>query len=544
VSDTTNISTVPTGSVTFSDSVDGSLNGGAAVTLVSGVASLTGVILSGGVGTSHTITASYQGVEDTFLASSNTATVVVAAAPTATGLSVAPSGSVVAGTAVTFTATVSPAPTGSPTGTVSFYDGETLLGSGQVISTGIATFITSNLPTGVRSLTAVYSGNTGFAGSTSPLVNETVEAVTTTTLIAAPNPAVTGQSVTLTGTVSPAPTGSPTGTISFYDGETLLGSGQVNSSGIATLITSSLPAASNTITAVYSGNAGFAGSTSAAVTETVSAAGNSATTTQSVLVVSPNPVADGQPATLTATVTPSPTGTPAGIVSFYSGTTLLGTGTLDSSGVATLTTDSLVAGDDSITAVYPGNAEFAASNSSAVAEVVTTAYTVTAPAAPVTVAPGGMATFNISVPPRGGAFDKVVTMSASGLPPGAVATFNPPTVTPGSAGAPTVMTIQLPQLIAAIVPISTQAAPQTPVLLRWFSLMFVACGVLYGLRRTRFRRLFCAAAALAAATLMSTGCGGGLPGRSSTPPGSYIITVTGTSGALQESTTVTLGVER
>lgn len=733
VRDTTNISTVPTGSVTFSDSVDGSLNGGAAVTLVSGVASLTGVILSGSIGTSHTITANYQGVEDTFVASSNAATVVMAAAPTTTSLGVAPSGSVVAGTVVTFTATVAPdptgspagtvsfyngetllgggpvnssgmatfttsslptgalsltavysgnagfagstsppvnetvealttttliatpnpavagqsatltgtvapAPTGSPTGTVSFYNGETLLGGGPVNSSGIATFTMSSLPAGILTLTAVYSGNTGFAGSTSPAVNETVEAVTTTTLIAAPNPAITGQSVTLTGTVVPAPIGSSTGTVSFYEGEALLGAGPVNSTGIATFITSSLPAgvlsltavysgntgfagstspsvhetlqaltatalaatpnpavaaqsvtftativpaptgspagtvsfyngetllgpdavnssgiatfatsnlsvASNSITAVYSGNAGFAGSTSTAVIEIVTATGSSATTTKTGLMVSPNPVADGQPATLSATVMPAPTGTPAGIVSFYSGTTLLGTGTLSSSGVATLTSNSLVAGDNSITAVYPGNAEFAASTSSAVAVVVTTAYTVTAPPAPVTVAPGGMATFNISVPPRGGAFDKEVTMSASGLPPGSVATFNPPKVTPGSTGAPTVMTIQLPQLIADVVPISTPAAPQTPLLVRSFSLMFAGCGVLWGLRRKGSLRFFLAAAALAVATLMITGCGGGLPGRSSTPPGSYIITVTGTSGALHESTTVTLGVE-
>jgi hypothetical protein len=424
---------------------------------------------------------------------------------------------------------------------VSFYNGETLLGSATVNSSGIATFITSGLPAGVLSLTAVYSGNAGFAGSTSPAVNLTVKAVTTITLLAAPNPAIAGQSVTLTGTVAPAPTGSPTGTVSFYNGETLLGTDAVNSSGVATFAIGNLPVASNTITAVYSGNAGFAGSTSSAVIEIVTAV-SSITATQTALVVSPNPEADGQPATLAATVTPAPTGTPAGIVSFYSGTTLLGTGTLNSSGIATLTISSLVAGEDSITAVYPGNAEFAASTSSAVAEVVTSAYTVTAPPAPVAVAPGGMATFNISVPPRGGAFDKVVTMSASGLPPGAVATFNPSTVTPGTAGAPTVMTVQLPQLIAGIVP-SAPAAPQTPVLLRPFSLMLVACGVLFGIRRTRFLRLSLAAAALAAATLMIPGCGGGLPGRSSTPPGSYIITVTGTSGALQESTTVTLEVQ-
>ena len=174
-----------------------------------------------------------------------------------------------------------------------------------------------------------------------------------------------------------------------------------------------------------------------------------AVVTTATLTVSPNPLADGQPATLTATVTPAPTGSPAGTISFYSGTTLLGTGTLNASGVATFATSSLVPGADSVTAVYPGNAGFAASTSSAVSETVTTAYTVTAPATPVPIAPGGAAIIDITVPPLGGAFDGVVTLSATGLPPGATATFNPPTVTPGSAGAPTVLTIQLATLTAS-----------------------------------------------------------------------------------------------
>jgi streptogramin lyase len=550
VSDTTNVGTVPTGSVTFSDSVAGSLNGGAGVTLVSGVASLTGVILSGSAGTSHTITANYQGVEDTFLASSNTATAVMAAAPTTTGLGVAPSGSVVAGTVVTFTATVSPAPTGSPAGTVSFYNGETLLGSGPVNSSGIATFITSSLPTGVLSLTAVYSGNTGFAASTSAVVIEIVvnpaATTTTTSLIALPNPAIVGQSVAFTATVSPAPTGSPLGTVSFYDGSTLLSSSNVNSLGVATFSTASLPAGLNSITAVYSGNTGFAASTSSALTEMVAASAATATTT--TLTASPNPLADGQPATFTATVTPAPTGSPAGIISFYSGTTLLGTGTLNASGVATFTTSSLVVGADSITAVYPGNAGFAPSTSSPLSETVNTAYTVTGPATPVAAAPGGAATFNLSVPPLGGPFDGLVTLSATGLPPGATATFNPPTVTPGSAGAPTVLTIQLAAATASLpagdmpgehVPANHGGFPVAPL-----SLGFVAFGAVLGRKRIpRGLVLVLALAGAGIATSLLTGCGGGFANTPPTQAGNYTVTVTGTSGAFQASTTITLTVE-
>ena len=52
---------------------------------------------------------------------------------------------------------------------------------------------------------------------------------TSTALTAAPNPAVFGQSITFTATVTPAPTGTPGGTVSFYSGSTLLGTGDVNS---------------------------------------------------------------------------------------------------------------------------------------------------------------------------------------------------------------------------------------------------------------------------------------------------------------------------
>ena len=85
---------------------------------------------------------------------------------------------------------------------------------------------------------------------------------TTTTLTYSPIPAVDGQSETFTVTIAPTPTGASLGTVSFYNGVTLLGMGTVNSAGIATFTTSSLPSGNLTITAVYSGNATFATSTS------------------------------------------------------------------------------------------------------------------------------------------------------------------------------------------------------------------------------------------------------------------------------------------
>jgi len=79
---------------------------------------------------------------------------------------------------------------------------------------------------------------------------------------------------------------------------------------------------------------------------------------KAALASSANPSFTGQPVTLTATITPSlrgVTAVPAGSVSFYDGTSLLGTGNV-SGGAATYTTSSLALGNHSITAVYSGDA--------------------------------------------------------------------------------------------------------------------------------------------------------------------------------------------
>ncbi|MCX6133089.1 MAG: YDG domain-containing protein [Ignavibacteriales bacterium] len=97
---------------------------------------------------------------------------------------------------------------------------------------------------------------------------------TNTTTIALGTSAATieyGQSVTFTATVAPA--NAPTGTVTFNDGASVLGTGTLNGSGVATLSTSSLQVAgsSHSITAVYGGDGNFAGSTSGAVQQTITA---------------------------------------------------------------------------------------------------------------------------------------------------------------------------------------------------------------------------------------------------------------------------------
>src|SRR6267154_1580136 len=412
-----------------------------------------------------------------------------------------------------------------------------LLSEHTIIAT--ATGVSLSTP-GTHEVLASYPGDSDHGASQSAPIAVAGPALTATTTVlsASPNPASAGQSVPFTVTVSPTPTGTSTGTVSFYDGATLLGTVTLNSGGVATLSTSSLMSGANSITAAYSGNATFAASTSSVLTETVAGSGMTSTTT--LLAASPNPAVVGQQVTFTATVSPAPTGTPTGTVSFYNGATLLGTGTVNSAGIATFATTGLTAGTASITAVYSGNAGFATSTSATLNLTVGSAsvYTVTAPQTPFTVMAGDSVDVNVSVQPVGGGYNNVVTMSAAGLPPGAAAVFNPPTVTPGTAGAPTVMTIRT----------STQAAgtpanhnPQFP-----FAPTVLAAGdIVVARNRKRLGISFAVLllmVSVAAGAWMLTGCNGGFGGRPAPQSRSYVITITGTSGSLHPSATITLTV--
>jgi YVTN family beta-propeller protein len=179
------------------------------------------------------------------------------------------------GEQVTFTAsvTVNSPGTGTPTGSVTFYDGSTTLGTVALDSSQHAAYATSSLTVGSHSITANYLGDTNFLGSTSTVLTQVVQASTTTALASNPNPSNVGQSVTFTATVTVTPpgTGTPTGTVSFYDGSTLLGSVTLPSNGQASYATWALTAGSHSITATYSGDSIYLTSTSPVLTQVVNA---------------------------------------------------------------------------------------------------------------------------------------------------------------------------------------------------------------------------------------------------------------------------------
>jgi hypothetical protein len=105
---------------------------------------------------------------------SGAGSLVIAQAPAQTTLT-AGSGTSILGTSLTLTATVASTTSGIPGGTVNFYDGTTLLNSSpSAVSSGTATLVTTALPAGTQSITAVYSGNTDFTSSTSSALAESV----------------------------------------------------------------------------------------------------------------------------------------------------------------------------------------------------------------------------------------------------------------------------------------------------------------------------------------------------------------------------------
>jgi hypothetical protein len=439
-------STAPGGTVSF---MNGAALLGTGTLNSSGVATLTTSSLVAG---SHSLMVQYAGNAN-FLSSNSAAvslTVNAQVATTTTSLSATPD-PVLTGQTLTLTATVQGSGSVVPGGTVSFLSGSTPLGTAPINSSGVATLTVTTLAIGTYSMTAQYAGNANFLASNAAAVSVTVSAqattaATSTSLNASPNPVATGQTLTLTATVQGSGSTTPGGTVSFMNGSTPLGTASLNSSGVATLTLTTLAVETDNLTAQYAGNANFLSSASAAVLVTVS---SQATTTS--LTATPNPVTTGQTLTLTATV--QGPDTPGGTVSFLSGSTLLGTGTLNSSGVATLTTTQLGAGNYSLTAQYSGDADLLASNSAAVSLTVNALATIndqtfslnaTGSTLSQTVQPGTTAVYTLNVSPAPGTTLPAITFTLSGLPQGYTATFSPPTIAAGSGATNVTLTIQVP----------------------------------------------------------------------------------------------------
>jgi len=169
-------------------------------------------------------------------------------------------------------------------------------------------------------------------------------------------------------------------------------------------------------------------------------------------------------------------------------------------------------------------------------------YVVNATTPSATIQPGGVAQFNLNIASLGGTYSNLVTLSATGLPAGATVLFAPAAVTPGSAGASSVMSIQTTTGLARLATPPQRARPGPLLaLLAGLPLLGLARGR-HRLRRYSQRSMLLGLAALAVLSALAiAGCTGS-GGYFGPNPQAYTITVTGTSGSLVESTTVSLTV--
>jgi len=180
-----------------------------------------------------------------------------------------------------------------------------------------------------------------------------------TTITSNINPSTYGQQIHLVARVSPDSGPVPTtGSVSWYDNGKLLGTARMTSIGTSSWEPSSWTGGVHSVTAAFPGSNTVGASTSPVFKQTVNAA-----STRTTLSVSANPATHGKSVQFTATVVPA-SGTIAGTVTYKSGTTVLGTGTLDGRTKQThFTTTFTKAGSYAITAVYAGSQNFLTSTS-------------------------------------------------------------------------------------------------------------------------------------------------------------------------------------
>jgi hypothetical protein len=348
----------------------------------------TGTVVVG----TYPVTATYSG-DSNYHGSTAATSFTVDQASTSFTASAAPT-STTYGTSVTLSATGLPS---GATGTVTFTSGSTTL-CADPVSAGSASCSTGTLPVGAYPVTATYSGDSNYLGSTATTSLTVDQAWTSFTASAVPSSTTYRTSVILSATGLPA---DATGTVTFTSGSTTLCSGPV-SAGSASCSTGTLPVGAYPVTATYSGDSNYLGST--------------ATTSFTINRASTSFTASAAPGTATygTSVTLSATGLPAGAtgtVTFTSGPTTLCSAPLVS-GSASCSTGTLPVDAYPVTATYSADGSYAGS-------IATTSFTISK--APTS--------FTASAAPSSTTYGTGVTLSATGLPSGATGTV---TFTSGS----------------------------------------------------------------------------------------------------------------
>jgi hypothetical protein len=278
-------------------------------------------------------------------------------------------------------------------------------------------------------------------------------------------------------------------------------------------------------------------------TDTTDYTSNTATVTLTVIPMSPtlsltsnsNPIFLSNAVTFTATI-PSFAVPPTGTVTFYDGSTQIGTGTMNG-GVATFTTTSLPNAIHNISAVYSGDSSYGPATSGVLAENVEDFTLAAVGSGSVSVAAGGLASFPLVITPVGGStLPGAMTLNVTGLSLDSTGAFSPASVNAGAGTTTVTLNVQMPGKAALERPARPFAGGALPLALSLILLPFA--GRLRKAAR-QWQRLAVLALIGAALAVGLNGCGGNGKLKSQ----DYTLTVTATSGSLSHTTTVKLTVQ-
>ena len=527
----------PSGIVKFTDAgvPIGSVTPGA-----NGVASFSTAGLTPG---QHTVTATFSG--DSLDAPSSSATVSINVTIATTHTTFATNANpVYSGSALTLSSTVS-GNGGTPTGTVTFHDGGTVLTSVQVSPGGTASFTLTTLAPGIHQLSASYSGDSLDTPSTSITIAEQIMQKTTVNLVSSENPSLLQDNVVISITVSNgAPSVPPTGTVVLTDGGAKVATLQLSAAGTAAYTMQAPPVGTHVLMAQYAGDNSNQAATSQPLNQVVtlrpsSVAFNPSTTTLS----------SGQQVTLISIVKGNGSATPTGTVTWTAGSTTLGSAPVASTGLATLTVTP-PQGVLATVANYSGDALYAPSVSAPTTITVgpTIEFTINVTPGSISMASGNHGNLNISIV-SATTFTDTLALGCAGLPMDATCTFSTNQI-PLANGVVKSLSVEVDTgtPLGAGAPVSLNSAPASNV---YYGALPAGAllALLLGLNRRRFRllnsrlTLFALLVLLGVGVSALSGCGTNLT-TNHTPAGSYTfqIVASGDKTAVTQTTTVPLTV--
>ena len=492
----------------------------------------------------------------------------------------------------------------TPTGTVAFSAGGAVLGTSTVTS-GTATFSIGSLPVGTDNFVATYSGDSTYPSVTSAPVAVTITPLALVATVNSvifsygqPVPTITG---TLTGVlsqdngkVSPvfattatstSPVGSYPVTVSLAGPAAGNYTVQLAAQGASGSPVTVMPApltitAANatriygtansafsgtvtgqqngdtftesfTTTAVLSSNAGtysivpsvtgasLGNYTVVPVTGTLTISKAASAITFSTAQTS---TGQGYGVLLTATVAPTTSGVPTGSVQFLDGSTVLGTGVLNTAGTATFTASFSTPGAQTITAAYLGDGNFTGSSATVTETVTAPTFTLSIDKPALTIAAGQSALPQLHITPTGN-YQGNIVLSCSNLPFYSTCIFNPASIAADGSGTVLPASITISTFGPATGTVSSNTEPHgleatVPVQAAVFLLPGALLAGFLGAQRRKLRvslrhllTVVLAVGSLLGMMTGLTGCGiFNCCGTPDSPAGTYavIITATGT----------------